>query len=70
MPSLCTNLVTRIPDHSELVRPKRGTSNEEGYPVPHIVRDGSLFPTLLSRLSGEGGEGKRDCAIRSLIGGK
>ncbi len=70
MPSLCTNLVTRIPDHSELVRPKRGTSNEGGYPIAHIVRDGSLSPTLLSRLYGEGGEGKRDRATRSLIGQK
>ena len=42
MPSLCTNLVTRIPDRFELVRPKRGNSNEGGRHIARIAQDDSL----------------------------
>ncbi len=67
MPSLCSNLVTRIPDRFELVRPKRGNSNEGGQHIGRIAYDDSLSPALLPRLYGEEGKGKRDCAAQNSI---
>ncbi len=68
MPSLCTSLVTRIPDHLELVRPKRDTSNEGGRPIARIVCDGSRVPHTYSDDLWGMRRGKRVRATLSSIG--
>ncbi len=59
MPSLCSGLVTRIPDRPEFVRPKRGTANGGDVMQPVLFMT-VCHPPPFPRTLGKEGKKARD----------